>query len=360
VPMVIVTGSCGLIGSQTAGFFCEKGFDCIGIDNNMRRSFFGSEGSILKNRNMLQKGLPRYRHLWFDIRDQARINSVFKKYRSSIQLVVHAAAQPSHDWAASAPLVDFDINARSTISILEALRKNCPRAVFILTSTNKVYGDRPNNLNFVELKSRYELPRKHEYYKGINETMPVDRCMHSLMGASKLAADLMAQEYGKYFGLKTGIFRLGCVSGPAQSGVKMHGFLSYMVQCCILKRPYVIYGYQGKQVRDAIHSYDLANAFYQFYKKPLPGEVYNMGGGRGSCVSVREAITLCERVSGEEMNFRYAPAPRRGDHKWWISDVSKFKAQYPEWKYTYTLLESLREIYAFQRARMKAKSPLYR
>jgi CDP-paratose 2-epimerase len=355
VPIVIVTGSCGLIGSQTARFFCEKGFDVIGIDNNMRQTFFGKGGSILKTRDMLVKDLPRYRQAWFDIRDQNKINSLFKKYKSSIQLVVHTAAQPSHDWAASAPLVDFDINARSTVGILEALRRHCPRAVFILTSTNKVYGDRPNDLPFEESESRYDLSKRHAYYKGINETMPVDQCMHSLMGVSKLSADMMTQEYGKYFGLKTGVFRLGCVSGPAQSGVKMHGFLSYMVQCCISKRTYVINGYQGKQVRDTIHAYDLVSAFYQFYKKPRQGEVYNIGGGRFAHVSIREARALCEKVSGDKMSCHYAAVPRQGDHIWWISDVSKFKEQYPAWKHTYTLEDSVREIYAAWKERMKRK-----
>jgi len=356
VSIVIVTGSCGLIGSQTAGFFCEKGFDVVGIDNNMRQAFFGRDASILKNRYMLQKAHPRYRHLWIDVRDQEKTESAFKKFRNSIRLVVHTAAQPSHDWASSAPLVDFDINARSTIAILEALRKNCPRAVFILTSTNKVYGDRPNQLPLVERATRYDLPKTHACYKGINETMPVDQCTHSLMGASKLSADIITQEYGKYFGFKTGIFRLGCVSGPAHTGVKIHGFLSYLIQCCVLKRPYVIYGYRGKQLRDVIHSYDVSSAFYRFYKKPSSGEVYNLGGGRRACLSVLEAISLCEKISGEKMICRYDPLPRRGDHKWWISDTSKFQAQYPEWKYKYVLEEAVRQIFAARRGCMKIRS----
>ena len=349
MAVVIVTGSCGLIGSETVGFFAGQGFDTVGIDNNMRKYFFGKDGSVLWNRKRLQKKHKNYKHYSIDIRDEAKVNAVFKKYKDDAVLIVHAAAQPSHDWAAREPMTDFGVNAVGTLVILEALRKFCPKAAFILTSTNKVYGDRPNALPLVELEKRFELPKDHAYYKGIDESMSIDNCLHSVFGASKVAGDVMAQEYGKYFGLKTAIFRGGCLTGPAHSGAELHGFLAYLVKCVITGRKYKIYGYKGKQVRDNIHSHDLVNAFYHFFKAPRCGEVYNIGGSRFANVSMLEAIDICERVSGEKLSYEYIPANRIGDHVWWVSDVSKFRAHYPSWEYKYNIEDTIKEIYEAQK-----------
>ncbi|MFH1441021.1 MAG: NAD-dependent epimerase/dehydratase family protein [Candidatus Omnitrophota bacterium] len=346
---VIVTGSCGLIGSETVSFFSEKGFDVIGIDNNMRKRFFGKDGSILWNKKRLEKKYQKYRHNAIDIRNQTKINRLFKQYGKGINLIVHTAAQPSHDWAAKDPILDFGVNALGTMVLLEAFRKYCPKAVFIFTSTNKVYGDWPNSLPFIELDKRYELPKSHQYYKGIDESMSIDNCLHSLFGASKVSADVLTQEYGRYFGLKTAVFRGGCLTGPAHSGAELHGFLSYLVKCCITKRKYTIFGYKGKQVRDNIHSYDLVNAFYHFFKNPRAGEVYNMGGSRFSNISVLEAIDMCEKISGEKMSYEYFDKNRIGDHTWWISDVSKFKSHYPGWEYKYNIEDMVRQIYQTQK-----------
>ena len=266
---------------------------------------------------------------------------------------MHAAAQPSHDWAARDPKIDFTVNANGTLVLLEALRKFCPQAVFIFTSTNKVYGDRPNYLPLVELDKRYELPKEHQYYKGIDESMSIDNCLHSLFGASKAAADILVQEYGKYFGLKTGTFRGGCLTGPTHSGAQLHGFLSYLVKCLVTQRKYKIFGYKGKQVRDNIHSLDLVNAFYHFFRSPRSGEVYNIGGSRFANVSILEAIEISEKLSGLKMDCEYVPENRRGDHIWWVSDVSKFKAHYPQWEYKYGIEDTLREIYLAQKESIK-------
>ncbi|MGE5197630.1 MAG: NAD-dependent epimerase/dehydratase family protein [Deltaproteobacteria bacterium] len=353
MSVVIVSGSCGLIGYETASFFAQKGFDVAGIDNNMRKVFFGPDGSILGNKRRLQNKFKNYEHHSVDIRDEVKINRIFKRFGKDTVLIVHTAAQPSHDWAAKEPKTDFGVNAWGTMVLLEAFRQRCPQAVFIFTSTNKVYGDRPNSLPLVELEKRYELPQGHRYYKGIDESMSIDNCLHSLFGASKVAADMVTQEYGKYFGLKTSVFRGGCLTGPAHSGARLHGFLSYLVKCCILKRKYTIYGYKGKQVRDNIHSYDLVNAFYHFYKAPRSGEVYNIGGGRFANVSILEAIEICERISGSKLDYEYAEKNRIGDHIWWISDVSKFKAHYPQWDYKYGIEETIRQIYEAQKEALK-------
>ncbi len=353
MSVAIITGSCGLVGSEAVSFFCEKGFDAIGIDNNMRQVFFGRDGSTIWNKRRLEKSYKNYKHHPIDIRDQDKIYSVFKKYRKDISLIIHSAAQPSHDWAARDPMTDFEINATGTLILLEALRRYCPGAVFILTSTNKVYGDRPNFLPLIELDKRYELPMDDKYYNGIDESMSIDNCLHSLFGASKAAADLLVQEYGKYFGFKTGVFRGGCLTGPAHSGAELHGFLSYLMKCCISKRKYTIYGYKGKQVRDNIHSYDLVNAFYHFFQQPRPGEVYNIGGGRFANVSVLEAINICEETAEEKLNYEYVETNRKGDHIWWISDVSKFKSHYPQWHYKYNIEDTIREIYDMQKPSLK-------
>lgn len=349
MPIVLVTGSCGLIGSETAGFFAEKGFDIVGVDNNLRQAFFGKDGSVLWNQKRLQNKYKNYKHYSVDIRNQNGIAKIFKKYGSDVALVVHAAAQPSHDWAAREPMTDFGVNATGTLILLEALRKFCPRAVFIFTSTNKVYGDTPNRLPLVEKEKRFELPPEHKYYKGIDESMSIDNCLHSVFGASKVAADVMTQEYGRYFGLKTGIFRGGCLTGPKHSGAELHGFLSYFVKCAVTGRKYMIYGYKGKQVRDNIHSYDLVNAFYSFFKAPRQGEAYNIGGGRFANVSILEAMELCEKITAKKLNYEYVDKNRIGDHIWWISDVSKFQSHYPEWKYKFGIEDTIKQIYDSQK-----------
>lgn len=345
MSVVIVTGSCGLIGSESVSFFCENGLAVVGIDNNLRKSFFGADGSVLWNKKRLEAKYKNFTNYSIDIRDQGKVEKLFKKFGKDIALIIHSAAQPSHDWAAKEPMTDFSVNATGTLILLEATRKFCPQAVFIYTSTNKVYGDRPNLLPLLELEKRYELPEGHQYYQGIDESMSIDNCLHSVFGASKVAADVMTQEYGRYFGLKTGIFRGGCLTGPLHSGAQLHGFLSYFVKCAVTGRKYMIYGYKGKQVRDNIHSYDLVNAFYHFFKAPRPGEVYNIGGGRFANISILEAIELCEKISGRKFNYEYVDKNRIGDHIWWISDASKFQSHYPEWKYKYGIEDTIRQIY---------------
>ncbi|MDO8662329.1 MAG: NAD-dependent epimerase/dehydratase family protein [Candidatus Omnitrophota bacterium] len=349
MAIVLVTGSCGLIGSETVSFFAEKGFDVVGIDNNMRKLFFGEDGSVLWNLMRIKAKYKNYKHYSADIRRENQINKIFKKYASDIALIVHAAAQPSHDWAAKDPMIDFGVNAAGTLILLEALRKFCPQAVFIFISTNKVYGDTPNRLPLIEREKRFELPTDHKFYKGIDESMNIDQSLHSVFGASKVSADIMTQEYGRYFGLKTGIFRGGCLTGPLHSGAQLHGFLSYFVKCAITGRKYMIYGYKGKQVRDNIHSYDLVNAFYHFFKAPRSGQVYNIGGSRLANISILEAIDLCEKISGRKFNYEYVDKNRIGDHIWWISDVSKFKSHYPGWQYKFGIEDTMQQIYQAQK-----------
>jgi len=349
MSVIIVTGSCGLIGSETVSFFAEKGFDVVGIDNNMRKTFFGADGSTIWNKKRLEKLHRNYRHYSVDIRNQVRISSIFKKYHKDIALIVHVAAQPSHDWAVKDPMVDFGVNAQGTLIMLEALRKFAPHAVFIYTSTSKVYGDTPNRLPLIEEEKRFDLPIGHKYYEGIDETMSIDGSLHSIFGASKIAADVMTQEYGKYFHFKTGIFRGGCLTGPAHSGVELHGFLSYLVKCAVTKRKYKIFGYKGKQVRDNIHSFDLVNAFYHFFQNPRQGEVYNIGSGRPASVSILETIEICEKLTGEKFNYEYIDTHRIGDHIWWISDAAKFKSHYPAWQCKYGIEEIIRQVYDAQK-----------
>lgn len=349
MSVVVVTGSAGLIGSETVKFYCGKGYDVVGIDNNMRKFFFGDDASTEWNHRELEALFKNYKHKGADIRDAGAMETIFKTYGKNISLIVHTAAQPSHDWAANEPMTDFTVNANGTLTLLEQFRRHCPEAVFIFTSTNKVYGDLPNFLPLEELEKRFELDRKHLWYKGIDESMSIDQSKHSLFGVSKTAADLMVQEYGRYFSLQTGVFRGGCLTGPAHSGTKLHGFLSYLMRCCISGKKYFIYGYKGKQVRDNIHSFDLVNAFDHFFRNPRVAEVYNMGGGRHANVSILEAIGLCEKISGKKMNYEYVEQNRSGDHIWWISDVTKFQTHYPEWKYSYDVHDILGEIYEVQK-----------
>ena len=345
MSVVLVTGSCGLIGSEAVRFFHDTGFDVAGIDNDMRAYFFGAGASTAWNRERLVRDCPRYTHYAFDIRDSAQVDALFGRYGKQIALVIHAAAQPSHDWAAREPIVDFTINANGTLHLLEATRRHCEEAVFIFTSTNKVYGDRPNTLPLVELDERWELRDDHPFAaRGIDETMSIDDSKHSLFGASKVAADVLVQEYGRYFGMRTGIFRGGCLTGPAHSGAELHGFLAYLVLCAVKGRPYTIYGYKGKQVRDNIHSHDLIEAFWRFFARPRAGEVYNIGGSRFANVSMLEAIRHIQELSGCRLSYTLTDQARSGDHIWYISDVGKFQRHYPDWQHTYTIEQTLREM----------------
>ena len=339
---VLVTGSAGLIGSESVKFFCSRGFSVVGIDNDMRRYFFGEEASTGWNRRRLEDAYKNYTHYAIDIRNAAQLKSLFTKY--NFDLIIHTAAQPSHDWAAKEPVTDFTVNALSTLLLLEQTRQYCPEAVFIFTSTNKVYGDTPNTLPFKELKTRWELPKNDPFYKGIDESMSIDQSKHSIFGVSKLAADVMVQEYGRYFGMNTVAFRGGCLTGSAHSGTRLHGFLAYLVRCIAKCDIYTINGYKGKQVRDNIHSIDMASAFYEFYKKPRQGEVYNMGGGRFANVSILEAIAKTEKILGKKAKIKYEEKARIGDHIWYISDVSKFQKHYPKWKYTYAIDKTIIDI----------------
>jgi CDP-paratose 2-epimerase len=346
MKVAIVTGSCGLIGSETCKRLHAEGLTVVGIDNDMRKYFFGAEASTAKSQGELES-LGSYIHESIDIRDWAAVNAAFAKYGADISVVVHTAAQPSHDWAAREPLTDFGVNALGTMHLLEATRLHAPDAVFIFTSTNKVYGDTPNFLPLIETETRWEIDSKHAFFlKGIDESMSIDHSKHSIFGASKVAADVMVQEYGRYFGMKTAIFRGGCLTGPAHAGAELHGFLAYLMKCTVLGKPYTIFGYKGKQVRDNIHSHDLVDAFWHFIQKPRSGEVYNIGGSRHSNCSMLEAIQLCEEISGKKLEFTYKEDNRSGDHIWYISDVSKFQSHYPDWKYRYDLRTTMEEIHA--------------
>ena len=341
----MITGSAGLIGSEATRFFHEHGFDIIGVDNNMRQYFFGDDGSTTWNREQLESRLPNYRHRDADIRDTDAIDALFSEFGKEIALVIHTAAQPSHDWAAREPITDFTVNANGTLNLLEAARRFCPEAAFIFTSTNKVYGDAPNELPLIETDTRWEIDDTHPYHAfGIDERLRIDQCKHSLFGASKVAGDILVQEYGRYFGLKTAAFRGGCLTGPAHSAAELHGFLGYLVKCVVTGRPYTIFGYKGKQVRDNIHSHDLVSAFWHFFQHPREGEVYNMGGGRHANVSMLEAIDIAQRLSGKQLDYTLSDESRVGDHIWYISDVRKFQAHYPEWSYEYDMERTLQEM----------------
>ena len=346
MSVVIITGSAGLIGSEASNFFANQGLDVVGIDNDMRRVFFGEEASTTWNRQKLEQSLKgKYHHREVDIRDYEAIAKIFKQYGSDIKLVIHTAAQPSHDWAAREPLTDFTVNANGTLNILEATRQYAIESPFIFTSTNKVYGDTPNRLPLVELEHRWEIDPSHTYVGGIREDMSIDQTLHSLFGASKVAADVLVQEYGRYFNMKTACFRGGCLTGPNHSGTQLHGFLAYLMKCAAMGTAYTVFGYKGKQVRDNIHSADLIAAFYEFYKAPRSGQVYNTGGGRYSNCSMIEAIQMCKEIAERKFNWTYAEGNRVGDHIWWISDNSKFASHYPDWKMKYNVKQILQEIY---------------
>src|SRR6266853_3136452 len=342
---VIVTGSAGLIGSETVRRFAKDGARVIGIDNDMRAEFFGAEASTKKTRDDLVANVRGYEHHNIDIRDPRGVTDLFNQHQKSIAVIVHTASQPSHDWAAREPQTDFTVNANGTLNLLEAARTFSPEAPFIFTSTNKVYGDTPNGLPLRELEKRWEIEPGHEYEPGISETMSIDYTKHSLFGASKVAADILVQEYGRYFGMPTVSFRGGCLTGPAHAGTELHGFLSYLMICTVTGKPYRVLGYNGKQVRDNIHSADLVDAFAAFIRAPRVAEVYNIGGSRYSNCSMLEAIGLCEEISGRRLTWTYVDENRIGDHIWWISDVRKFQKHYPDWKFRYSLRDILDEIH---------------
>jgi len=332
---ILITGSGGLIGSEAVEYYCNKGYTVIGIDNNFREYFFGNQGSVSWRIEELSKH-KNYIHYNVDIRNYNSIEDIFKT-NGTFDLIIHTAAQPSHDWACKEPLTDFNVNAVGTTNMLEAYRLYSPEAVFIFTSTNKVYGDTPNRIALHEDETRF-TPLLPDHKNGFNEWVSIDHCLHSVFGASKVAADIMVQEYGKYFNLKTVVFRGGCLTGQKHSGVELHGFLSYLVKCCVNDIPYTIFGYKGKQVRDNIHSSDLISAFDAYFESPKTnGEVYNIGGGTYSNCSVLEAITLIETMTNKKLNYTIKDENRIGDHQWWISDTRKFKRHFPEWKQVYNM-----------------------
>jgi CDP-paratose 2-epimerase len=346
VPTAIVTGSGGLIGSESTQHFVEAGFDVIGIENDMRASFFGPSASTAHTTERLRRALgDSFQSLEVDIRDAEGIERIFAGCASSLELVIHTAAQPSHDWAASDPQTDFTVNANGTLNLLEAARHHAPGATFIFCSTNKVYGDLPNYLPLVDLGARLELPEDHRYFRGIDTSMSIDASTHSLFGVSKASADLLVQEYGRYFDMPTVCFRGGCLTGPNHAGAKLHGFLSYLMRCTMTGEPYTVFGYGGKQVRDNIHSADLVAAFEAFHRAPRPASVYNIGGGRASNCSMLEAIELCEQIAGRELDWSLSDDNRIGDHRWWISDLDPFRRDYPDWDITYDIETVLREIH---------------
>ena len=344
MKIALVTGSCGLVGSESSIFFSKKGFKILGIDNNARKFFFGKDGDISWVKKNLQKNIKNYNHFNIDIINYSSLKKIFQKYNKKIKVIIHAAAQPSHDWAKDKPFIDFEINAKGTLNLLELTKSYCPKAPFIFMSTNKVYGDNPNFLPILEKKTRWEIKKNHRFKNGIDETMSVDNCTHSFFGASKTYADLIVQEYGKNTGLKTACFRAGCITGPKHSGAKLHGFLSYLVKISLKKKQYTLIGYKGKQVRDNIHSHDLVSCFWEFFKNPSKGEVYNTGGGRYSNCSVIEALNLVEKIAGIKIKRKILRQNRVGDHIWYVTNMKKFKKHYPNWKQkfsTYKIIEEL-------------------
>ncbi len=348
MPVAIITGSGGLIGSESVRYFAEAGFDVVGCDNDMRAYFFGAEASTRPTSERLAYELgSAFRSVDLDIRDQSGVERLFAKHGSQIELVVHTAAQPSHDWAAREPHTDFSVNAVGTLNMLQAAREHCPNATFIFTSTNKVYGDRPNHLPLIELDTRWELSEDHEWFGGIPVDMSIDRCIHSVFGASKVAADVMVQEYGRYFEMPTVCFRGGCLTGPQHAGAQLHGFLAYLMRCTVIGDLYTIFGYKGKQVRDNIHAHDVVRAFHAFHRDPQVAAVYNLGGGRESNVSMLEAIELCQRITGRELEYELSDQARIGDHQWYVSDFGSFEADYPAWQLTYGIEEVLKDIHEY-------------
>ena len=344
MSVVIITGSSGLVGSESVNFFCSKGFDVVGIDNNLRQFFFGNDGSTLNIKKRLIKKNKNFHHFNTDIRNYQGLEKIFRKYKKRISLIIHCAAQPSHDYGKNFPTLDFNINASGTLNMLELTKNYSPNSPFIFMSTNKVYGDNPNKLKLIEKKKRWELKNNDKLFKGIDENFSIDNCIHSFFGVSKTYADLIVQEYGKNSGLKTVSFRGGCITGPNHGGAKLHGFLSYLVKAALLKRKYYLIGYKGKQVRDNLHSYDLVNCFWEFFKKPKYGEVYNIGGGRFSNCSIIEALETLEKITNTDIKKKIIKQNRVGDHIWYISNTSKFKKDYPKWKQKYNTFKIIEEL----------------
>jgi CDP-paratose 2-epimerase len=344
MPTAIVTGSGGLIGSESAARLMTDGYDVIGIENDTRSRLFGPEASTNHVTERLRRHFTGFRSLDLDIRDADGVGRVFRE-AAEIDLIVHTAAQPSHDWAAGDPQADFAINANGTLNLLQATRENCPEATFVFTSTNKVYGDTPNRLPLLDAGKRLELPEDHPYFGGIDTTMSIDSTLHSLFGVSKAAADLLVQEYGRYFEMPTVCFRAGCLTGPNHAGAQLHGFLAYLMKCTAAGEPYTLFGYEGKQVRDNLHAADLVDAFLLFHADPRPAAVYNIGGGRENACSVLEAIELCEGIAGRELQWELSDESRIGDHRWWISDLDEFGSDYGGWRPERGLETTLREIF---------------
>ena len=344
MSIALITGSCGLVGSESVDFFSNKGFEIIGIDNNLRQHFFGKDASVIWQKKKLTKTYKKYKHFNTDIRNYNGLKKIFKKFKKNIKIIIHCAAQPSHDYGKKFPVVDFNVNATGTLNLLELTKIYCPNANFIFMSTNKVYGDNPNKLNIIEKSKRWELKENNKYYRGIDENFSIDDCTHSFFGVSKTYADLIVQEYGKNVGLNTVCFRGGCITGPNHSGAKLHGFLSYLVKSSLSKKKYSIIGYKGKQVRDNIHSYDLVNCFWEFYKKPRKGTIYNIGGGRYSNCSIIEALEMVEKLCNIKIKKEYINKSRVGDHIWYISDLRKFKKDYPNWKQKYNTKKIIEEL----------------
>jgi CDP-paratose 2-epimerase len=353
VSVAIVTGSGGLVGSESVEQLVRAGYEVIGLDNDMRSTFFGPDASTRPVSERLAARHPEFVPVELDIRDADGVMDLFAARRGGIEVVVHAAAQPSHDWAASDPETDFTVNANGTLNLLEAARRHCPDAPFIFLSTNKVYGDTPNRLPLEERETRLELPEAHRYANGIDTSMSIDTSMHSLFGVSKTAADLMVQEYGRYFGLPTVCFRCGCLTGPNHAGAELHGFLSYLLRCTVTGMPYTVFGYSGKQVRDNIHSADLVRAFEEVRRAPRAGAVYNFGGGTASNCSMLEAIAICESIAGRELDWTLSHQARAGDHRWWVSDLDPFRRDYPGWDMTYDVRGILEEMYELNAERWR-------
>jgi CDP-paratose 2-epimerase len=354
MSVALVTGSGGLIGSEAVTFLAAKGLDVLGIDNDMRKVYFGADASTAWRVAELQRRVPTYRHASIDIRDTERINSIFRDLGGELKAVIHCAGQPSHDWSARDTYTDFSVNAVGTLTLLEAARNNAPEAAFVFLSTNKVYGDTPNSLPLVELETRWEVDSKHRFFSlGIDESMSVDHSLHSPFGVSKLAADLIVQEYGRYFGLRTACFRCGCLTGGSHSGAELHGFLSYLMMCTVAGRPYTVYGYNGKQVRDNIHAFDVVSAAWQFVANPKSAAVYNIGGGRTASCSVLEAIHSCEKIADRGLDWQYSDASRLGDHMWWITDTSAFRDAHPNWSPRYSLPEIFEDLHDQGKARWR-------
>ena len=344
MSIILITGSSGLVGSESVNFFSDRGFDVIGIDNDLRKLFFGKLASTIPIKNKLLKRNKNFRSINCDIRNFNNLEKIFKKYKKYISLIIHCAAQPSHDYGKDYPILDFKVNAEGTLNLLELTKKYSPDSPFIFMSTNKVYGDNPNKLKIIEKKTRYEIINNHKYFRGIDEKLSIDECTHSFFGVSKTYADLLVQEYGNNVGLNTVVFRGGCITGPNHSGAQLHGFLSYLVKRSITDKKYNLIGYKGKQVRDNLHSKDLINCFWEFYKKPGKVRVYNIGGGRFSNCSIIEALNLVEQKANIKIKKIFQRKNRIGDHIWYITDNSKFKKDYPKWKQKYNTNKILDEL----------------